>query len=108
MSTSMGRIKRLLIQIQEAQRLDADVLVGAIVLPAWLLEEPEDSPNRDRWILDVTLENAAAGTIRKLPPSYFDTKEEAMEAAAQIEAAHAPTGKKIATHKPYVVTMEEE
>lgn len=89
----MRRIDRLLIKIQEAQRLDKEGLLYALIDKACFLEEPEDSPNYDKWAVAAYISNGKEpGSGTMLDTMYFDTKDEAIAAAREIEEVHAPTG----------------
>ena len=101
------RIDNLLLKVQEAQRLDEDCFCYALVMPASLLEEPEDSPNYHKWETLVYLNKGSFGSNGEmLDALYFDTKAEAMAAAKEIEAIHAPTGKRIKSQEPIYITMD--
>ena len=104
----MRKIDRLLLKVQEAQRLDEDVFCYAMVMPASLMEEPADSPNYNKWETLVYLNKGTFGSDgTMLDALYFDTKEEAMKAAEEIEAVHSPTGNRIKTQEGFFITMED-
>ncbi len=103
----MRRIDRLLLKIQEAQRLDELTLCYALVMPASLLEEPEDSPNYNKWGVVAYLNRGdEVGNGEMLDKLYFDTQAEALKAAEEIEAVHAPTGKRVRETEAYFITLE--
>ena len=100
----MRRIDRLLIKIQEAQRLDAESLCYALITKACYVEEPEDSPNYNKWAVAAYISKGkepGAGTM--LDTLYFDTEAEAIAAAHEIESVHAPTGKRAALQEPIYI-----
>lgn len=102
----MRRIDRLLLKIQEAQRLDELTLCYALVMPASLLEEPEDSPNYNKWGVVAYLNRGGMDSNGELLDTiYFDTQAEAMKAAQEIEAVHAPTGKRVKETEAHYITL---
>ena len=108
----MRKVDKLLLrvkaEIEAAQRLDENVFCYALVMPAELLEEPEDSPNYNKWETLVYLNKGKFGREgTMLDALYFDTKAEAMAAAKEIEAVHTPTGKRTSTQDPIYITMAD-
>lgn len=79
----MRRVDRLLIKIQEAQRLEAMQVSVAFV-----------EPSGDKWRAIVDLwdgvDHPKGHTQRLILET--ETQEEAIAAVAEVEAAHAPTG----------------
>lgn len=109
----MRKVDKLLLvakaMLEEAQRLDDNAFCYAVVMPAALMEEPEDSPNYSKWETLVYLNKGKAGSEGiMLDAMYFDTKEEAMEAAKEVEAVHAPTGKRTKTQDPVYITLADD
>ncbi len=106
----MRRIDRLLIKIQEAQRLDELTLCYALVVPASIIEEPPDSPNYNKWAVVAYLNRGGMDTNGEmLDKLYYDTQAEAMKAAEEIEAVHAPTGRRAKeTEANYITIMWDE
>lgn len=106
----MRKVDRLILiakaALEEAQRLDDNAFCYALVAPAAYLEESPDSPNYDKW---ETLVYLNKGTFKSegflLDAQYFDTKEEALAAAREIQAIHAPTGNRTPTQDPYIFTI---
>lgn len=104
----MRKVDRLLIKIQEAQRLDELTLCYALVSPASFLDEPEDSPNYNKWAVVAYLNRGGMDSNGELLDTlYFDTKAEAMKAAKEIEAVHAPTGRRAKETEAAYITFED-
>ena len=79
----MRRVDRLLLKVQEAQRLDAMQVSVCFVEPAG-----------DKWRAIVDLWDgveAPAGRTQRLILEA-DTEKEAVASIREVEAAHAPTG----------------
>lgn len=89
----MKKIDRLLIKAREAKRQDGDALKLAFIAPAYLLDEPEGSPNYERWGLVAYVEGSH-GTRTNTETAFYNTQEEAAQAARNMEAAFAPAGKR--------------
>ena len=106
----MRRIDRLLIKIQEAQRLDSESLCYALITKACYVEEPEDSPNYNKWAVAAYISKGKEpGSGTMLDTLYFNTRAEAEAAAREIESVHAPTGKRAATQEPiYIICGDED
>lgn len=109
----MRKVDRLLLvakaKLEEAQRLDENAFCYALVMPAELLEEPEDSPNYNKWVTRVFLNKGKFGSEGvMLDAMFFDTKAEAMEAAKEVEAVHTPTGKRTSTQEPIYITLADD
>ena len=104
----MRRIDRLLIKIQEAQRLDAESLCYAAIGKACYNEEPEDSPNYNKWMVAAYISKGREpGSGTMLDFLYFDTKAEAIAAAHEIESVHAPSGKRAALQEPIYILFDD-
>ncbi len=79
----MRRVDRLLLKVQQAERLDAMQVTVCFV-----------EPNGDKWRAIVDLWDgieAPAGHTQRLILEA-DTEKEAVAAIREVEAAHAPTG----------------
>lgn len=96
MSAYLNRISRLMIQIQEAQRLDNKSLVGAIV---------GQNVETGKWEVRASLKDET-GRIEQLT-SEHDTREDAVRELESIDAAHAPSGKKVKTTDPFVCVIDD-
>lgn len=113
MSTTMRKVDRLRVQVDIAMSAGELEFMYAMVCPAYFLEEPEGSPNFDKWEVLAFLSRGTAGKVvvhkdvTKIEPIYFDTRAEAMEAAHEIEAVHSPTGNKVPKNDHCYITMSE-
>lgn len=96
MSAYLGRINRLLVQIQEAQQLDNKSLMGAIV---------GQNTETGKWEVIADLMDEAGKVERII--SEHDTKEAAVLELEGIDAAHAPTGKKVKPREPYICMIDD-
>lgn len=111
MSTSMRKVDRLMLQVETAIHSGELEFMYAMVCPAYFMEEPKESPNHDKWEVQVFLSRGRNGKsivhsdVTSLDPLFFDTKEEAMEAAKEIEAVHSPTGNRVPINDHVYITM---
>ena len=90
----MRRVDRLLLKVQEAQRLDAMQVSVCFVQPAG-----------DKWQAIVDLwdgEEYPKGHTERLILEA-DTEEDAVAAIAEVEAAHAPTGYRAKTTESVII-----
>lgn len=82
----MRKIDRLLIRIQEIQRLDdltvADALIG------------QRNPPEGKWEVYVDLWDGKCGGKTERLTMECDSKEEALKAVKNVEEVHRPTGMK--------------
>lgn len=90
----MRRVDRLLLKVQEAQRLDAMQVFVCFVEPAG-----------DKWRAIVDLWDgveAPAGRTQRLILEA-DTEKEAVASIREVEAAHAPTGYRAKTMDSVII-----
>lgn len=84
----MRRVDRLLLKIQDAQRLDEMQLCVAMI---------GKRTKSGKWEVYADLwDGKTVGKVERLTME-FDTLEEAKNAVDEIEAVHSPTGKRIKT-----------
>lgn len=84
---TVKKIDRLLEKLRYEQQLSGNVFESAIIAPAYLMEEPEDSPNYNRWMCIAHIK-VNRGTMTETKTSYHDTRDEALRWAHEIEAAN--------------------
>lgn len=88
----MRKIDRILLKVQKARRQDNGLKL-AFVSPACLLDDTtKESPNYDKWALVAHVGGSnekPAGTL----VSFYNTQEQAMQAARDMEAAFVRDGK---------------
>ncbi len=93
----MRKVDRLLLRVQEAQRLDAMQVSVCFV-----------EPSGDKWRAVVDLWDGAdppAGHTQRLILEA-DTKEEAEAAIREVEAVHAPTGRRAKALKGVIIVND--
>lgn len=93
----MRRVDRLLLKVQEAQRLDAMQVSMCFVKPAG-----------DKWQAVVDLWDGVdypKGRTERLILEA-DTQEEALAARDEVEAAHAPTGYRAKTMDSVTIILD--
>ena len=83
----MRKIDRLMMKVRDAKRADSDALILAFIAPASLLDEPEESPNYNRWEL-IAYFGTSGGKIAGSDIAFYETQEEAEQAAHEMESAH--------------------
>lgn len=94
----MRRVDRLLLKIQEAQRLDEMQL--AVALIGKRIESGKWKVYADLW------DGKFGGKTERLTME-FDTLEEAQKAVAEVEAVHTPTGKRISSASGAVCIIDD-
>ena len=105
----MRKVDRLLLKIREAQRIDELTLCHAMVVPAPFAELgiTEGDPNYNKWVVQAYLNKSWGDSNGEmLEPLFYDTKAEAMKAAEEIEAVHAPTGGRVSTREAAYITFD--
>lgn len=86
------KIDRLLMKAKNAQ--GGNVLKLAYIAPGWALDdEPGDAQNRDKWGMIAHIEDSK-GNASCTGITFYNTQEEAMRAAREMEAALDPSGKR--------------
>ena len=88
----MRKIDRLLMKAREAQ--GGNALKLAYIAPGWALDdEPGTEQNRDKWGMIAHIEDSK-GNASCTGITFYNTQEEAMRAAREMEAALDPSGKR--------------
>lgn len=82
----MRRVDRLLLKIQEAQRLDDLQLAVALI---------GKRTESGKWEVHADLWDGKTGGKTERLTMEFDTLPEAEKAVAEVEAVHTPTGKRV-------------
>lgn len=94
----MRRIDRLMLKIQQAERLDE--LTLAVALIGKRTESGKWEVYADLW------DGKTSGKTQRITME-FDTLEEAQKAVDEIEAAHAPTGQRIRVGEGAVCIIDD-
>lgn len=94
----MRRVDRLLLKIQEAQRLDE------MQLAVTLIGKRTES---GKWEVYADLWDGEFGGKTERLTMEFDTLEEAQKAVAEVEAVHTPTGKRIGSASGAVCIIDD-
>lgn len=94
----MRRIDRLMLKIQQAERLDE--LQLAVALVGKRTESGKWEVYADLW------DGKTSGKTERITME-FDTLEEAEKAVAEIEAVHTPTGKRIRASEGAVCIIDD-
>ena len=94
----MRRVDRLLLKIQQAERLDA--LQLAVALIGKRTESGKWEVNADLW------DGKIGGKTQRITME-FDTLEEAQNAVAEIEEVHSPTGNRIKAGDEATVIIDD-
>lgn len=94
----MRRIDRLLLKIQEAQRLEATHVRGAIV---------GFNQERGKWQMLVDLVGGKGSMEYERLDMDFESKEAALQGLEELERVHAPTGKRIQTDTGYLLVIDD-
>lgn len=93
----MRRVDRLLLKIQQAERLDELQLAVALI---------GKRTKSGRWEVYADLwDGKYSGKTQRLTME-FDTLEEAQKAVEEIEQVHAPTGQRIKTSEGAVCIID--
>lgn len=94
----MRRVDRLLLKIQEAQRLDEMQLAVALI---------GKRTESGKWKVYADLWDGKFGGKTERLTMEFDTLEEAQKAVAEVEAVHTPTGKRISSASGAVCIIDD-
>ena len=94
----MRRVDRLLIKIQDAQRIDAMQLCTALI---------GQKTETGEWEVYADLWDGREGGKTERLTMKFDTLEEAKNAVHEIEEAHKPTGKRARTGSEAVCIIDD-
>lgn len=94
----MRRVDRLLLKIQQAEKLDE--LQLCIALIGKRTESGKWEVHADLW------DGKIGGKLERLTME-FDTLEEAQNAVAEIDEVHSPTGKRISTGMGYTAIIDD-
>lgn len=88
----MKKIDRLLMKAREAQ--GGNALKLAYIAPGWALDdEPGKAQDHDKWGLIAHVEDSK-GNTSCAGITFYNTQEEAMQAAREMEAALDSSGKR--------------
>ena len=94
----MRRVDRLLLKIQEAQRLDEMQLAVALI---------GKRTESGKWKVYADLWDGKFGGKTERLTMEFDTLEEAQKAVAEVEAVHTPTRKRISSASGAVCIIDD-
>ena len=94
----MRRVDRLLLKIQEAQRLDEMQLAVALI---------GRHTEFEKWKVYADLWDGNTGGKTERLTMEFDTLDEAKKAVTEVEAVHTPTGKRISSAPGAVCIIDD-
>lgn len=94
----MSRVDRLLLKIQQAERLDELQLAVALI---------GKRTESGKWEVYADLWDGKQGGKTQRLTMEFDTLDEAQKAVSEIEEVHAPTGQRIKTSEGAVCIIDD-